>query len=291
MKLLVIGANGQLGSDFMFYADALDYQAIGLTHADVDVTVRDEVFRVLRRLDFDVIINTAAYQGPRAYQDKDPTKFYQLNVFAPYYLAQFVGEHGKELVHFSTDFVFSGCASPPDGGFTEEHLPKPTHLYAASKLAGEAVIPQATHAYFVFRVASLYGASGCRAKNGSNFVKLVVERLSSGTPMRVVDDIRMSPTSTQSVVAKVVEVIRNKKYGLYHLAGSGSCSWHELAIEVARLKGLPVDLIERSSTQAVKQELERGGNTSLANRRLVAEGMEDLPNWQENLSHYLRERF
>jgi dTDP-4-dehydrorhamnose reductase len=121
-------------------------------------------------------------------------------------------------------------------------------------------------------------------------VKLVIQRLSSGTPMRVVDDIRTSPTSTKSVVAKVAQVLRTQHYGLYHLAGSGSCTWYELAVEIARLKGLPAELIERSDTRHVAQEVIRGNNTALVNRRLVAAGVEDLPPWQQNLAEYLRER-
>lgn len=290
MRLLVLGANGQLGSDFNYYADQLGYETVGLTHEDVEVTNRDRLFATLSRASFDVIINTTAYQGPKAYRDSSPTAFYEVNAYAPYYLAEFAAEYDKILVHFSTDFVFSGCTPAAAHAFSEQDLPNPANLYAASKLAGEALIPLATGSYFVFRLASLYGATGSRAKEHSNFVKTVVKNLSNNEPVRVVDDVRSSPTSTKSVVFKAAEVMNTEKYGLYHLAGSGSCTWYEFAVEIAVQMGLPVDLVEPSSTHEVTQEVKRGNNTSLRNQRLIDEGFEDLAPWQENLREYLRER-
>jgi len=290
MKLLVLGANGQLGSDFIHYADQLGYETVGLTHEDVEVTNREQLFEVLSRMGFDAIINTTAYQGPKAYRDSSPAASYDVNAYAPYHLAEFAAENNKVLVHIGTDFVFSGCTPPEAHAFTEQDLPQPANLYAASKLAGEALIPLATESYFVFRLASLYGATGSRAKGHSNFVKMVVNKLSNKEPVRIVDDIRSSPTSAKSVVFKIAEVIETEKYGLYHLAGSGSCTWYEFAVEIASQLELPVDLIERSSTREVTQEVKRGNNTSLRNQRLIDEGFEDLAPWQENLREYLRER-
>ena len=290
MRLLIIGANGQLGSDFVRYQNQLGYEAIALMRKDIDISIKESVYEALNKYDFDIIINTAAYHGKNAYNDDLPQKHYAINAFGAYYLANYTKEKNKILVHISTDYVFSGNSLSSNKSFCEQDLPKPANLYATSKLAGEHLIQMVWDKYFIFRVASLYGHKGCSAKNSSNFVEMVINKLSKGEKMQIVDDIFMSPTSTKSVVFKTLEVIKTDKYGLYHLAGAGSCSWYEFACEIAKTMDLPLELITPSNTNQIKQEVERGKNTSLTNKNLIDNGFEDLPHWKDNLIEYIKER-
>ena len=89
MHLVVLGMDGQLGSDFMTYAPNYGLSVTGLTHKDLDVTDRAQVFTVLSNLEFNVLVNTTAYHGESAYHDKSPTKHYLVNAIAPCYLAEY----------------------------------------------------------------------------------------------------------------------------------------------------------------------------------------------------------
>ena len=287
MHIVIIGEDGQLGTDFMDSSIDLGYKVTGLTHSDLEIADRKQVFKVLSDIDFDVIINTSAYHGYKAYEDNSPIKYYSVNTFGPYYLAQYVEENDKCLVHFSTDYVFSGNICSGDYSYTENDNPEPSNLYAASKLAGEKIISTIANNYFIFRLASLYGSRGCKAKNNSNFVELTLKKLYNNEKMEIVDDIIMSPTSTKSVIIKTIELLKSEKHGLYHLSGSGKCSWYDFALKIAELSGLDMDLIVRSSYKKVEQKINRGKNTSLLNNKLINNGFDDLPNWQDCLKDYL----
>jgi len=286
MKLLVIGSDGQLGTEYVRRADSLGYQTVEPAEK-LDVADEASIARALDGLEFDVIVNTAAYHGYRAYADHSPQRHLAVNAHGPYYLGRYAERRGKTLLHFSTDYVFSGSSASRAGGFRETDRPEPANLYAASKLAGESLIAIATKRFYVCRVASLYGSRGCKAKKRSNFVDTVLARLSNGETMEVVDDIVMSPTSAISVVRKTAELITTGQFGLYHLAGSGSCSWYDLAVEIARHRGLPRDLLVPKPSRDVKHGVERGNNTALANANLIESGLADLPPWQTSLHEYL----
>ena len=198
--------------------------------------------------------------------------------------------NNQYLVHFSTDYVFSGQICTDDYSFTELDLPKPNILYGSSKLAGETIIPTITKNYFTFRIASLYGHRGCKSKNRSNFPELVLQTLQSNEEITVVDDIFMSPTSTKSIVDRTVDLLDSGKCGLYHLSGSGRCSWYEFALRIADYEGYKQEQVIRSPTKSIQQATDRGQNTSLENRSLVERGFRNLSPWEDNLYEYLEIR-
>lgn len=290
MKLLVVGCSGQLGSDYLKIGPALGHEVGGLDYPELDLGDPQGIHRILSGRDFDVLINTAAYHGPEAYRDPSPDLFFSINVFGPFHLSRFAMERDASFITFSTDYVFSGNADPGREGFSESDRPIPANLYAASKLAGENLTRADNPRAYVFRVASLYGPKGCKAKAGSNFVEMVITKLSSGQSLEVVDDIRMSPTSTCAVVKKSLQVVEEERSGLYHLAGSGSCTWYEFASEIAEAMGFDPALVNRATTKTVHQELRRGRNTALRNDELLAGGFGDLPHWRQHLLSYLEDR-
>jgi dTDP-4-dehydrorhamnose reductase len=287
MNILVIGGEGQLGSDFLRIADSYGFSGQGIDLPEIDISSRASIFDCLPKYNFDVLINTAAYHGYKAYEDTDPQKYYAINVFGPYYLSEYAKLHSKVLVHYSTDYVFSGNDLQKEKSFSEEDIAYPANLYAASKLAGEQIIQASMREYFIFRIASIYGTKGCKAKNWSNFVEMAIKKMEAGTRFDVVDDIYMSPTSTISIVKKTFDILKSNKYGLYNLAGSGSCSWYDFAIKIAEYTNLNRNLITRSSSKKIHQEITRGSNTSLLNKKLINEGFTDIPRWEQNLQEYI----
>src|SRR5581483_3499946 len=116
----------------------------------------------------------------------------------------------------------------PGRPYTEDDRPGPVNVYGASKVAGEDLICAYCERHYIVRVASLFGRVGCRAKGHSNFVKMVLDKVQRGEPLMVVEDQIMSPTWTRSVAARTLDLLEaGAGFGLYHMAGSGACSWYE----------------------------------------------------------------
>jgi dTDP-4-dehydrorhamnose reductase len=285
--IAVIGSSGQLGSELVQVAARRGFEVEALSHARVEVTDAKSVERALARIAPAVVINTAAYQGAASYAAADQERHFAVNALAPWELARFCARHGAILVHYSTDYVFGGeSRSRP---YAETDLPYPINAYGASKLAGEHLVRAAHDASYVLRVASLYGTAGSRAKGGSNFVKAILAKAGRGEPLDVVADQTMSPTWTRDVAERTLDLLgRAAPYGLYHMAGSGSCTWHELATEIVRLAGLDVPVRPTSTEpEAPGAQFRRPRNTALVNAALARAELDDLPDWRVSLRSYV----
>jgi len=290
VRLFIIGSTGQLGSDFLLMADELGIEVDGIHYPEIDLSDISSIENALADRKYDIIVNTAAYHGYDAYKDESPERYYAINVFGLYHLGKIAAERNAGIVTFSTDYVFSGNSEPTSGGFSENDPPIPANIYSASKLAGEKLLRVVHPDSYIFRVASLYGRKGCRAKNDSNFVEMVISKLSSGEEMTIVNNILMSPTSTESVIRKGIEVLQTCQPGLYHLAGQGGCTWYEFAVAVAELMDLPLNLLKPSTSDEVEQEIARGKNTVLINSKLRESKAGDMEHWRKSLELYLSQR-
>ena len=287
--IVVIGSNGQLGSDLVRVCREAGRDVVGLTHSEIEIGDAGAVERVLSVLRPSVVLNTAARQGAGTYSAGEQDAYFRVNALAVWNLALWCQGHGCVLVHYSTDYVFGGerlRARP----YTEADLPCPLNAYGISKLSGEYFVHAFCPKHYVIRVASLYGKAGSRAKGSSNFVKMVLSKAHSGEPLTVVDDQLMSPTWTRSVATKTLELMdRNADPGLYHMAGSGACSWYELAREIVRVAGLAAEVRPVTTPPEEPGSLFlRPRCTALENARLRASGMGDLPHWRESLEQYIR---
>ena len=160
MKVAIIGANGQLGSDLV---KAFGEEAIPLTHKDLDVT-DFESLKLLKELKPDVIINTAAYvrvDDAELY----PERAFQVNAVGALNVARIANEINAINIYISTDYVFDGTKGKP---YTEEDAPNPISVYGLSKYAGEIFTRNYSPKHYVIRVASLYGKAGASGKAGTS---------------------------------------------------------------------------------------------------------------------------
>ena len=155
MKLLVVGAAGQLGSTF---ADTPGHDVIGLTRADVDVTDQDALLAVVERIQPDVLVNCTAYNNVDGAED-DASTALAVNAIAVRSMAAAAARTGATFVHYSTDFVFDGEASSP---YAEEDRTRPVSVYGCSKLLGEWFARDAPR-WYVLRVESLFGGRQARS--------------------------------------------------------------------------------------------------------------------------------
>ncbi|HVN79327.1 MAG TPA: dTDP-4-dehydrorhamnose reductase [Terriglobia bacterium] len=281
-RILLIGAHGQLGSDLELALS--HHQVIGSTHETLDVIRSEQVRETVETTRPQIIINTSAFHKVDVCESEVMRSF-EVNAYGVRNLALAARDTDAALVHFSTDYVFDGNTSKP---YTEEDAPNPVNVYGVSKLAGEKMLRFLWRRSFVIRTCGLYGHAGSSGKGG-NFVEMMIRKARNQESIRVVDDQRLTPTSTRELARKVVELIETDHYGLYHITSNGECSWYEFAKKIFELQGIRADLAPTSS-QDYHSPARRPAYSVLANARLQQLSMDDLKPWETALQEYLEDR-
>lgn len=280
-RIVVVGASGQLGREVMRAFQAVGwYPVVGLSHGEIECTDPASVLEAIMPLRPGVVVNCAAFVRVDACED-DPQRAFQVNALGALYVARACRKAGARCVYISTDYVFDGAKPDP---YAEDDLPNPLNVYGASKLAGDLLVRQACPDALVVRVASLYGGQGARGK-GTNFVLTVLDRARRGEPLRVVDDIRMSPTYTVDAARAIVELLRRGVAGVFHVVNEGSCTWYEFAQKALELAGLEVH-VESVPHTAYPTKARRPANSALSTEKLRRTGVCLRP-WQDALAEYV----
>ena len=280
MKVAVIGANGQLGTDLV---EVFGEEAIPLTHKDLDVA-DFESLKILKELKPDVIINTAAYvrvDDAELY----PEKAFQVNAIGALNVAKIANEIDAVNVYISTDYVFDGTKGEP---YSEEDVPNPLNVYGLSKYAGEIFTRNYSTKYYIIRVASLYGKAGASGKGG-NFVEFMIQKAKRGEEIRVVDDVFMSPTYTKDAAKTLKRFLKLKpEFGIYHMVNEGHCSWYEFTKEIFEILGWDVEVKPIKSNE-LKRLAKRPRFSALKDEKLEKIGLR-MRHWREALKEYLKEK-
>ena len=285
MKLAIIGARGQLGSDLVKVLQPL-HDLIPLTRAEVEVTSPESVEAMLRLHQPELVMNMAAFHKVDVCEDEvGPT--FAVNTVGVRALALACRARNTVLLHMSTDYVFGGdrTRSIP---YVETDTPAPINAYGISKLAGELFVRYLMERYYILRVCGLYGVAGSAGKGG-NFVELMLRLAHGGKPIKVVDDQRLTPTYTVDVARQIAALIETGRYGLYHATSQGECTWYEFAAEIFRQTGLTPNL-DRARTGDFGEKATRPAYSVLENKALQAIGLDQMRPWQQALAAYLQER-
>jgi len=283
MKVVVIGANGQLGTDLCRVLADQKISVVPLTRREIDVSESVQVDRVLGELQADVVISTAAFHKVEECE-RQSTQSFAVNATGPRNLALACRQNNAVLVHFSTDYVFDGGERCP---YKESDLPRPLNVYGVSKLAGEHIVRLTWDRHFVIRTCGLYGVAGSAGKGG-NFVETMLRKASEGAPIRVVDDQVLTPTFTGDLAETVSKLIRTEAYGLYHVSAEGECSWYEFARKIFELGKLTVDLRPVTTTE-FPSPVQRPAYSVLSKQKLTQLGIA-MKTWQDGLASYLGAR-
>ena len=283
MKILIIGADGQLGTDLCQVIP--EQERVPLTIKDVDITNRELSREVLRKYSPEVVINTAAFHNVDKCEEQVEQSF-AVNASGPKNLAEICRELKARLVHISTDYVFDGKKNSP---YVETDQPQPLSVYAESKLAGERLVRQTLDEHFIVRSTGLYGVAGCLGKGGTNFVEGMLKRAAVQPELKVVTDEVLSPTYTLDLARKIVQLIKTRHYGLYHIVNHGSCSWYEFACKIFELLSKKI-IIHRTTSAEFPSKAKRPQYSVLKNAALEKLGLDDLRSWQEALRAYLIEK-
>ena len=282
MKLAVIGANGQLGTDVCRTFTEKGDDVVMLTHDRIDITDKEKVIEVLGGICADVVVNTAAMHHVEKCEN-DPAAAFQVNGAGAMHLSAICNQTRSLLVHISTDYVFDGEKHSP---YIESDAPMPLNVYGNTKLSGEYFIRSTCERYHILRVSGLYGHHPCRAK-GLNFVDLMVKLSGERDEVRVVDDEIVSPTFTKTIAEQIHTMVdAGAQNGVYHVTSEGRCSWYEFAREIFALTRSSVTL-NRAAPDEFPMKVNRPKYSVLENGFLKEQKINVMPDWRDALKDYL----
>jgi dTDP-4-dehydrorhamnose reductase len=256
---------------------------MALNHGDLDITDREAVFTRFAMAKPSLVINCAVIQVDEC--ERDPKKAHAVNVDGPRNLAEAAAESMIELVHFSTNYAFSGreLGRMP---YTIKDAPDPVNTYGKTKVAGEAAVRKACAASYIIRTSWVYG----RGKN--SFLSSVHEDLGQNRAVRAISDVWANTTFVKDLVERVVEILIRRRYGTYHVVNAGVCSYYDFAVEAGRLVGLSKHELGRLIEVVREEEMERVAERPRYTPMhcLLAEelGLAPMRHWRTALADYVR---
>lgn len=283
MKIVVTGAGGQLGSEWARYLQQKNIEHYALSSSRLDITDRNALFDGLNRLAPDRIINCAAWTDVDGTESRYEEAL-KVNAEGVENLAAWCAGNEARLVHYSTDYVFSGRredARRYPAGYPETAAPEPVNRYGETKLAGEKSALESGASVLLIRVSWLCGVSG------DNFLNTMLQLAMAGRGIRVVNDQFGSPTWADEVPEFTTRLLDRGEEGIFHLSSGGRISWFELASELFREAGMEVALTPVTSEEYPTQAA-RPAFSKLDTRKL-SEVLEERPNdWHVGLKRFVQ---
>jgi dTDP-4-dehydrorhamnose reductase len=278
LKILVTGANGQLGHDILLNLAARGIDGIPADIAEFDITqaAASEQFIVAHQPD--VVLHCAAYTAVDRAED-DEALCRLINETGTENVARACQKVNAKMVYVSTDYVFPGTGDTP---YETNAQTAPLSTYGKTKLAGEHVVEKLLTRYFIVRTSWVFG------KNGNNFVKTMLRLGKEREEVNVVGDQIGSPTYTVDLARLLVDMALSEQYGVYHATNEGFCSWAEFAQAIFHKAGLPAR-VTSITTDQYPVRAHRPSNSRLSKDRLDEAGFLRLPAWEDALDRYLEE--
>ncbi len=281
MKVLVIGSNGQLGRQVQRVLTDKNIAFYAYDYPEVDITNLDSIQKLFEQTIPDTVINCAAYTNvDQAETDYDNA--YRINAVGPKNLAEICTQKDAELVHVSTDYVFSGHPIYMDGRprpYFEDDECNPATAYGKTKLEGERFVQESGAKHYTFRTAWLYG-------EGNNFVKTMLKLSETHDTINVVYDQIGSPTSTVDLANAICELLGTGAYGLYHATCEGQCSWFDFAKKIFEYSCKNIDVVPVMSKEFVRPA-KRPAWSVLENAQLKRIEKNVFRPWEDALKEYL----
>lgn len=233
MKIVIIGSGGRLGAALTReYRDKFD--VVGFNHAQLDLANFEQVREKVTVLDFDVLINCAAFTNVDLCETQRAQAF-QINAEAPRVLAEICREKKAKLIHFSTDYVFDGEKRE---SYTEDDVAKPISVYGESKREGEKLVLQTQNRHLIVRVSWVFGP------DRPSFIDGVIKRARENEHVEAIADKFSTPTNTLDIVEMLPRFFDLHVDGsILHFANAGECSWQEYAqfsLDCCRSLGIPL---------------------------------------------------
>jgi dTDP-4-dehydrorhamnose reductase len=281
VKILITGAAGLIGGHAAQRL-AREHEVVALKHADLDITDRESVSRCVWDTKPALIINGAVIQVDESEQNL--AKAHAVNVEGPRFLAEAATRVGAEFIHFSTQYAFDG---EPIGRapYTIKDEPRPINRYGKTKVASEQAVVDSCPRSYIVRTSWVYGSGK------DSFLCTAHKDLRAGKRVRAIVDIWSSTTYVEDLIERVLQILKKRRYGIYHVVNEGVCSYHEFAFEAGQLVGLSQDqlesLIEVVKETEMKRVAARPRYTPM--RCLVSEelGFAPMRDWRSALAAYV----
>lgn len=276
-KVMVIGANGALGSDLMRVLD----QPVAATHADFDICDMPAAQKAIEQAGVQAVVNTAAFHRvPDC--ETEYAKAFEVNVIGVRNLAQICANAKIHFCHISTDYVFDGTKKAP---YNEQDPTAPLSIYAISKRAGEHAALAYGDQVSVVRSCGLYGEVPTRAKGG-NFINTMIRLGTERELVSVVNDEIVCPTYTYDLAVGIKALLEHGGKGIFHITQEGETSWYEFAKIIFETMALPATL-EPTKAAAFQSVVQRPSYSILDNAKFKALTGTQLPNWDDALKRHL----
>ncbi len=272
-RVLVTGANGQLGQCLQELASIQSLSFVFLGSKDLDITCRDSVFDFFNN-NIDYCVNCAAYTAvDKAESESDLAN--RVNVIGVENLSEACRINKVKLIHVSTDFVFDGNSNIP---YLENVVQNPISEYGKTKLSGEKVIQEILSEYFILRTSWLY------SEYSNNFVKTMLRLEKEREELSVVSDQIGSPTYAKDLAEVIIKIIKNDfdEYGVYHYSNKGVASWYDFAKAIFEIENSKIQVNPIPST-SFPTPAQRPKYSVLDTRKIQSSLGLDIPYWRDSL--------
>lgn len=301
MKVFVTGVGGQLGHDVMNELAKRGYEGVGsdiqpvysgvqdgtpvtkAPYISLDITDAESVKNVITEVNPDVVVHCAAWTAVDMAEDDDKVeKVRAINAGGTQNIADVCKVLGCKMMYISTDYVFDGQGTEPWDPDCKDY--NPINVYGKTKLEGELAVANTLEKYFIVRIAWVFG------KNGKNFIKTMLKVGKTHDEVRVVNDQIGTPTYTFDLARLLVDMVETEKYGYYHATNEGGyISWYDFTKEIYRVAGYSTKVTPVTTEEYGLSKAARPFNSRLDKSKLVENGFEPLPTWQDAVRRYVDE--
>ena len=288
MRVLIVGANGQLGRDVTAELrsrdiDIITSDIVGECDFLLDFTDKKKTLELVNQVEPDAIINCAAWAKVDDAEDEENKPIvYKLNVTGVENLVEAAKNVDAKLMHISTDYVFNGEGTTP--WKPDDKCFGPEGYYGETKLLGEKAAEKYIDKAFIVRIAWLFGGP-------VSFVNTMIKVGRNHDEVRVVNDQIGTPTYSKDLARLLVDMIQTDKYGYYHATNEGGyISWYDFCKEIYKQADMNVKVNPVSTAEYGLSKAKRPLNSRLDKSKLVEQGFKPLPDWKDALSRYLKEQ-
>ena len=288
MKILIIGATGQLGSELKKSLEAgtcelgvvpkayKGSRIESVSSKELNICNINAVRVYINSSKPDIIFNCAAYTNVDGCETNIEEAF-KVNAIGARNIAIAAELIKAKLVHLSTDYVFSGDGVKPH---CEYDMPNPQSIYGKSKYLGENYVREFCSRYFIVRTAWLYGYTG------KNFVKTILKAGRDRDELTVVNDQRGNPTNAVDLTYHLLKLAASVEYGIYHCVGIGECSWYDFASKIIEYASIDAT-VTPCSTQGYPSQTKRPAYSVLDNMMLRCTVGDEMRGWQDALKSFI----
>lgn len=282
-KILLIGANGQLGKDLIRVLSR-DFHIVPVDVDQCDITDAAQVQKTFELHRPDIALSTAAWTDVPGCETNDK-KAFEINALGAKHVAQASETVSCKLLHISTDYVFDGKKNSP---YAETDMPAPLNVYGLSKLSGEYYVSAYCTKYFIVRTSGLYGIHPALGKK-TNFVETMLNLAKEKSVIKVVDDEILTPTFTVHLAEQIRVLLPTNYYGTYHATNDGACSWYQFTEKIFEFANIKTKL-EKTTVKEFRSPVRRPAYSVLDNQNLKKHRLDIMKKWEAGLSDYFLDK-